>query len=76
MLVTDGPEQTKRERCEMSHNQSYEENHKFLFITHLHDNRNEQSERITSFFRLRFVYMKFYDMPCNVINTAINSSSQ
>jgi len=76
MLITDDSEETRRERCEMSHIQSYEENRKFLFITHLHDDRNEQSERITLFFRLRFVYMKFYDMSCDVIDTTIDSSSQ
>ncbi len=76
MLITDGPGQTKRERCGMPHNQSYEEDRIFLFITHLHDDRNEQSEGITSFFRLRSVYMKFYGMPCDVIDTAIDSSSQ
>ena len=76
MLVTDGPGETRRERCGMPHIQSYEEDRKFLFITHLHDDRNEQSEGITSFFRLRSVYMKFYGMPCDVIDTAIDSSSQ
>ena len=76
LLVTDEPEEIKRDRCEMSHVRSYEENHKFLFITHLHDDKNEQSEKITSFFRLRFVYMKFYDMSRDAVITTIDFNSQ
>jgi len=76
VLVTDGPGETRRERCGMPYIQSYEEDRKFLFITHLHDDRNEQSEGITSFFRLRSVYLKFYGMPRDAVNTTIDSSSQ
>lgn len=62
-LVTDGSGKIRKDRCGMSHVQNYEEDRKFLFITHLYDDRNEQSERITSYFRLRFTYLKFYGMP-------------
>ena len=62
-LVTDGPGEIRKDRCGMPHAQNYEENRKFLFITHLHDNRYEQSEGITSYFRLRSTYLKFYGMP-------------
>ncbi len=61
-LVTNDSEEIRKDRCEMSHVQNYEENHKFLFITHLYDDRNEQFEGITFYFRLRFTYLKFYDM--------------
>lgn len=62
-LVTNDSEEIRKDRCEMPHVQNYEENRKFLFITHLYDDRNEQSEGITFYFRLRFTYLKFYDMP-------------
>ncbi|KAL9127435.1 MAG: hypothetical protein Q9217_003687 [Psora testacea] len=62
-LVTDGPGEIRKDRCGMPHAQNYEEDRKFVFITHLHDDRDEQSEGITSYFRLRSTYLKFYGMP-------------
>ena len=62
-LVMDGPGKIRKDRCGMPHAQNYEEDCKFLFITHLHDNRYEQSEGITSYFRVRSMYLKFYGMP-------------
>jgi len=62
-LVTDGPGEIRKDRCGMPHTQNYEEDRKFLFITHLHEDRDEQSEGITSYFRLRSMYLKFYGMP-------------
>ncbi len=62
-LVTDGPGEIRKDRCGMPHTQNYEEDRKFLFITHLHDDKDEQSEGITSYFRLRSTYLKFYGMP-------------
>ena len=59
ILVTAGPGETRKERCGMPHIQSYQDDRKFVFIPHLHDDRNEQSEGITSFFRLRSVYSNF-----------------
>ena len=50
LLVTDDSEKAKKKRREMSHIQSYKKNQKYLFISHLHDDRNEQKEKITSFF--------------------------
>ena len=62
-LVTDGPGEIRKDRCGMPRAQSYEEDRKFLFINHLHDERNEQSEAITSYFRLRSTYLKFFGIP-------------
>ena len=62
-LITDGPGEIRKDRCGIPHTQNYEEDRKFLFITHLLDNRYEQSEGITSYFRLRSTYLKFYGMP-------------
>ncbi len=62
-IVTDGLGEIRKDRCGMPHAQNYEEDRKFLFINHLHDNRYEQSEGITSYFRLRSTYLKFYGMP-------------
>jgi hypothetical protein len=44
LLITDDSDEARQKRCEMSHIQSYEENHKYLFISHLHDNKDEQTE--------------------------------
>lgn len=62
-LVTDGPGEIRKDRCGLPYAQNYEEDRKYLFITHLHDDRYEQSEGITSYFRLRSTYLKFYGMP-------------
>ncbi len=62
-LVTDGPGEPRKDRCGTPYVQNYEEDRKFLYITHLHDDRDEQSEGITSYFRLRSTYLKFYGMP-------------
>ena len=51
-IVTDGPGEIRKDRCGMPHTHNYEEDRQFLFITHLHDDRDEQSEGITSYFRL------------------------
>ncbi|KAL2044423.1 hypothetical protein N7G274_003128 [Stereocaulon virgatum] len=62
-LVTDGPEEPRKDRCGTPHVQNYEEDRRFLYLTHLHDDRDEQSEGITSYFRLRSTYLKFYGKP-------------
>jgi len=64
-LVTNDLEKIRKDKCEMSHAQNYEEDRKFLFITHLHDNKYKQFERITFYFKLRFTYLKFYEMSNN-----------
>lgn len=76
ILVTAGPGETREHRCGMSHIQSYLDNRKFLFLTHLHDDRHEQSEGITSFFRLRSVYLNFYGMPSHALSTIDHSNPQ
>ncbi len=40
-LVTDGPGEVRKDRCGMPHVQSYEEDRKFLFITHLYNDMDE-----------------------------------
>ena len=62
LLITDGSGEARQERCEMPHIQSYEENRKYLFISHLHDDKDEQAEGITFFFQLRSVYLKFLEI--------------
>jgi len=78
LLVTDGPGEARQERCGMPHIQSYEEDRKYLFISHLHDDRDEQAEGITSFFRLRSVYLKFLGIrePVNTVRTTVNFDLQ
>ena len=62
-LVTDGPGQTKSRRCGVPHLEDYEENRQYLFINHLHDSTDEQGEGVTSFFRFRSMYLKFFGLP-------------
>lgn len=50
LLVINESDEAIQERCEMSYIQNYEENHKYFFISHLHDDKNEQTEKITFFF--------------------------
>jgi len=78
LLVTDGSGEARQERCEMSHIQSYEEDCKYLFISHLHDDRNEQTERITFFFQLQFMYLKFLEIsePVNTVRTTVKFDLQ
>ena len=61
-LVTNGLGKIRKDRCEIPHAQNYEEDRKFLFITHLHNDRDEQFKGITFYFRLRSTYLKFYEM--------------
>ena len=61
-LVTDDSEKIRKDKCEILHTQNYEEDRKFLFITHLLDNKYEQFEKITFYFKLKFIYLKFYKM--------------
>ena len=63
LLVTQGPGEAKKDRYGMPHTQNYDGDRKFLFIACLHGNRNGRAEGITSFFRLRSVYLSFYGMP-------------
>ena len=60
ILVTEGPGEIKKDRCGLPHVPNYEEDRKFLFITNLHHDTDEQSEGITSYFRLKSVYLKFF----------------
>ena len=62
-FVTDGPSEIRKYRCGTPRAQSYEEDRKFLFINHLYDHRDEQSEAIISYFRLRSTYLKFFRIP-------------
>ena len=61
-FVTTDSEEIIKERFEILRVQSYKENRKFLFITYLHNDKNEQFKKITFFFRLKFVYLNFYDV--------------
>ena len=51
-LITDGPEEAQKYLPRI---EDYEKNRAYLFIRQLHDNRHEQGEGITSFFRLRSI---------------------
>lgn len=62
-LVTEGPGETKKYKCDTPRIEDYEENQQHLFIRHLHDDRHEQGERVTCFFRFKSMYLKFFGVP-------------
>jgi len=61
-FVTNDLEKIRKNKCEILHAQNYEKDRKFLFITHLHNDKDKQFKEITFYFRLRFTYLKFYKM--------------
>ncbi len=77
-LVTEGPGEAPKYRCGISPVEDYEENRKYMFIPYLHDNRQEQGEGITYFFRFRSMYLKFFGMPYSGPgdNGGVNSDGQ
>ena len=59
-LVTEGPGEIKKDRCGLLHVLNYEEDCKFLFVTNSHHDMDKYPEGITSYFRLKSVYLKFF----------------
>ncbi|KFZ04568.1 hypothetical protein V502_10052 [Pseudogymnoascus sp. VKM F-4520 (FW-2644)] len=65
---------TPENRCGFQDEDSYEQDRKSIFITHIHCEGEEQGEEITSFFVRRSVYLAFFG---NIANAAkIFSESQ
>ena len=62
-LVTEGPKEAQKYRYGILRIEDHEENRKYMFIPYLYENRDEQGEGITYFYRLRSVYLKFFDIP-------------
>lgn len=67
-LVTVGPSQDRVKRSRRANKRTHEEVKKFLFISNLHSEREEQGEGITSFFVTRSRYLAFFR---NLENPAI-----
>ena len=63
LLVTTGPGVSRNQRYGKPRSRAFEEDHAFLFIDYLHDERQEQSEGITSFFVRQSVYFAFFGRP-------------
>jgi len=59
-LVTDNSDKSRKNRCGISRAYYYKQNRCSFFIHYLHEVRNEQSNNITNFFRIRSVYLKFF----------------
>lgn len=66
ILIIDDSGEVEKYRCGISRIEDYEKNGVYLFIRQLHDDRHEQGEGITSFFRLRLTYLKFFGMPYSI----------
>ena len=70
LLVTSGPGEEMRRRCGLPVLRAFEEDRDFLFVRHLHDQRDEQGEGITSFFVRRSVYLGFFGPPRDINENA------
>jgi len=71
LLVTNGVDEIKKRRCELSRVENYVENDEFLFVNHLHNEKEKQSEEITSFFVRKFVYFAFFERSILLILNSI-----
>lgn len=58
--VMDGPGESRKYRCGIPRAQHYEQDRCSYFIPYLHAAKDEQSNNITNFFRMRSVYLKFF----------------
>jgi hypothetical protein len=64
-LVSDNPD-VSGNRCGLLSKDAHKQDGKFLFMTALHTQRDEQGEGITSFFVRRSVYFAFFSKPEDV----------
>ena len=63
LLVTEGPDVARDRRYGVPRSSSYDETCNFLFIDHLHDEKEVNGESITSFFVQRSIYLAFFGRP-------------
>ena len=63
LLVTSGSGEITKQRCGLPLMQTFEEDRKSIFINHLHDEREEQGEGITSFYVIRSRFFAFFGRP-------------
>ena len=75
LLVTTGPGLARAQRCGKPRSRAFEEDRNFLFIDHLHDERQDQSEGITSFFVRRSVYLAFFGRPTRTPSSGRGASN-
>lgn len=77
-LVTKDFKKALKYRCDISPIKDYKENRKYIFISYLHNNRHKQNEKITYFFRFKFIYLKFFNILYLELdeNEGINSNIQ
>ncbi len=61
LLVTAEQSLAKTNRCGLSRLLDYEENYIYFYLSYLYKNRNEQTDTITLFFRLKSLYYSFFD---------------
>ena len=71
LLIIDIEDELKTNKCELFYNRNYEQNRKFLFVAHLQNDKNEQIENITIFFRMQELYLSCYDSINDKITTCL-----
>jgi hypothetical protein len=74
-LVTSGTGVAIRKRCREPQDKGYEEDRDFLFINHLHEERDAQGESVTSFFVRRSIYLAFFGKPTTAYTNGSSTSS-
>lgn len=60
-LVTDNSDKLRKYRYKIFCTQHYKQNCCLYFIFYLHEAKNKQSNNIINFFRIKSVYLKFFD---------------
>ncbi|CAG8978002.1 hypothetical protein HYALB_00000671 [Hymenoscyphus albidus] len=63
ILVTSGKGVPVKKRCWKPSTREFKEDQQFLFINHLHDERQEQGSSVTSLFVRKSVYLAFFGKP-------------
>jgi hypothetical protein len=75
-LVTSGTGVPINKRCGPPQDEAYKEDRDFLFINHLHDEREARGESITSFFVKRSIYLGVFGKPTRACTSGSATSSQ
>lgn len=63
LLVTTGPGPRLKQRCGKPLSEAHKQDKDLLFIHHLHDERRERGEGITTFYIRQSIYLAFFGRP-------------
>lgn len=76
LLVTTGPGPRLKQRCGKPLSEAHKQDKDLLFIHHLHDERRERGEGVTTFYIRQSIYLAFFGRPgTNGAGAATSSSA-